>query len=83
MDAGIVGLGNIGATSAPCLEFSAHLSNLGRADERTRTADLLISSVRSDVSGRCTDLQIPHEQLVLCSLPCPLLQGSAFGLGSN
>ena len=36
-----------------------------------------------DVSWRCTDLQIPHEQRVLCSLPCPLLQGIASGLGSN
>jgi hypothetical protein len=40
MDAGIVGPGNIGARAAPCLEFSASLSRLGRADERTRTADL-------------------------------------------
>jgi hypothetical protein len=38
MDAGIVGSGNMGATAAPCLEFSAYLSRLGRADERTRTA---------------------------------------------
>ena len=83
MDAGIVGLGNIGATSAPCLEFSAHLSNLGRADERTRTAFLLISSVRSAVAGRCRGLQIPHRKRVFCSLYCPLLQGIASGLGSN
>jgi hypothetical protein len=40
MDAGIVGPGNIGAKAAPCLEFSAYLSRLWRADERTRTADL-------------------------------------------
>ena len=38
MDAGIVGSGNIGATAAPCLEFSAYLRRLWRADERTRTA---------------------------------------------
>jgi hypothetical protein len=38
MDAGIVGSGNMGATAAPCLEFSAYLSRLWRADERTRTA---------------------------------------------
>jgi hypothetical protein len=38
MDAGIIGSGNIGATAALCLEFSAYLGRLGRADERTRTA---------------------------------------------
>jgi hypothetical protein len=32
-----------------------------RADERTRTADLLITSVRSVVALRCTGLQIPHK----------------------
>ena len=31
-----------------------------RADERTRTADLLIASDRSGVAGVCRDLQIPH-----------------------
>ena len=40
MDAGIVGSRNIGATAGPCLEFSAYLSRVGRADERTRTAYL-------------------------------------------
>src|SRR5215217_8466828 len=53
-----------------------------RADERTRTADLLITSVRSVVAGACTGLRIPHRQQVFCSLPCPLLQGIACGLGS-
>jgi hypothetical protein len=61
MDAGIVGSRNIGATAGPCLEFSAYLSCLGRADERTRTADLLITSVRSVVAGHCTGLPIPHR----------------------
>src|SRR5918994_74033 len=32
-----------------------------RADERTRTADLLITSVRSVVAGSCRSLQIPHK----------------------
>jgi hypothetical protein len=41
-------------------EYSAYLSRIGRADERTRTADLLITSVRSGVAGVCTGLQIPH-----------------------
>ena len=42
-------------------EYSAYLSRIGRADERTRTADLLITSVRSVVAGRCRGLQIPHN----------------------
>jgi hypothetical protein len=41
MDAGIVGPGDIGATAASCLEYSAYVSRLRRADERTRTADLI------------------------------------------
>jgi hypothetical protein len=62
MDAGIVGSGNIGATAGPCLEFSAYLSRVGRADERTRTADLLITSLlagvltRTGASGNCAYL---------------------------
>jgi hypothetical protein len=32
-----------------------------RADERTRTADLLITSVRSVVAERCTGVHIPHR----------------------
>jgi hypothetical protein len=47
MNAGIVGSGNFGATATPCLEFSAYLSGLERADERTRTADLPSLRVRS------------------------------------
>ena len=35
-----------------------------RADERTRTADLLITSVRSVVAECCRILQIPHGQRV-------------------
>jgi hypothetical protein len=34
---------------------------LTRADERTRTADLLITSVRSMVAEGCTGLQILHR----------------------
>ena len=40
--------------------FSAYLWAIKRADERTRTADLLITSDRSGVAGLCTRLQIPH-----------------------
>ena len=32
-----------------------------RADERTRTADLLITSDPSGVAGGCLGLQIPHR----------------------
>jgi hypothetical protein len=35
MDAGIAGSGNIGAKATPCLEFSAYLSRIVRADERS------------------------------------------------
>jgi len=31
-----------------------------RADERTRTANLLITSARSGVAKRCAGLRIPH-----------------------
>ena len=44
MDAGIVRSATMDSTAAPCLEFCAYLSRLGRADERTRTADLPITS---------------------------------------
>jgi hypothetical protein len=83
MDAGTVDSGNIGAKAAPCLEASAYLSRLWRADERTRTADLLITSVRSAVAVRCRDVQITPKQRVSCSLHCPPLQGIACGSGSN
>jgi hypothetical protein len=63
--------------------FSCKSEGKKRADERTRTAFLLITSVRSVVAGRCRGLQIPHRQRVLRSLHCPPLQDVACGLGSN
>jgi hypothetical protein len=54
-----------------------------RADERTRTADLLITSARSLVAEHCTGVQKPQRKRGFCSLPCPLLQCIASGLGSN
>ena len=42
------------------LDFFAPVHRVQRADERTRTADLLITSVRSVVAEGCTGLQIPH-----------------------
>ena len=41
--------------------FLTHLQVKERADERTRTADLLITSDRSRVAEGCTELQIPHS----------------------
>jgi hypothetical protein len=41
-------------------EYSAYLRAKQRADERTRTADLLITSDHSDVAGVCRGLQMPH-----------------------
>ena len=72
MDAGIIGSGNIGATAALCLEFSAYLGRLGRADERTRTAPPAHYRARSGFAGRCRGLHIPYRNGVFCSLPCPL-----------
>jgi hypothetical protein len=63
--------------------FHLQIETNKRADERTRTADLLITSARSVVAGRCIALQIPHKQRVSCSLDCSLLQRIASGLGSK
>jgi hypothetical protein len=40
--------------------FYLQIETKGRADERTRTAGLLITSDRSGVAGGCPGLQIPH-----------------------
>src|SRR5215204_4896773 len=52
-----IGSGKIDSTAAPCLEYSAYLSRLGRADERTRTADLLVTS------SICAPLPKPKSRL--------------------
>ena len=44
-----------------CLDSLVPVHSVQRADERTRTAFLLITSVRSVVAERCTGLQIPHR----------------------
>jgi hypothetical protein len=54
-----------------------------RADERTRTADLLITSDRSRVAGVCTGLQIPHFYRVFLSLLCPVLHRIALPVVSE
>jgi hypothetical protein len=43
------------------LSFLRVLQEKLRADERTRTADLLMTSGRSVVAESCTGLQIPHK----------------------
>ena len=42
-------------------EFYLQNARKKRADERTRTADLLITSDPSGVAGGCTGLQIQHS----------------------
>jgi hypothetical protein len=41
-------------------EYLAYISPIKRADERARTADLLITSDNSRVAEVCTGLQFPH-----------------------
>jgi high-affinity Fe2+/Pb2+ permease len=45
----------------------------GRADERTRTADLLITNDNPGVARHCTELQIPRIYAVFSSLVCTVL----------
>jgi hypothetical protein len=54
-----------------------------RADERTRTAFLLITSDNSRVAGGCTGLQGPHILTILSSLPCCVLHRIAFPVVSK
>ena len=64
-------------------EHSAYLSRKWRADQRTRTADLLITSDASLVAGMCRGLQNPHFQRVFFSMPCQVLHGIAFPVVSE
>ena len=54
-----------------------------RADERTRTADLLITSDPSRVAGGCTGLQIPHFYGGFLSAGCCVLHGIALPVVSE
>ena|SRR5215208_1047826 len=76
-------LGEGGKSRLFCLDDLVQVHKVQRADKRIRTADVLITSVRSVVAEGCTGLQIPHRQRVICSLPCSPLQGITCGLGSN
>ncbi len=46
--------------SLRCYAFYLQIAINKRADERTRTADLLITSEPIGVAGACTGLQNPH-----------------------
>jgi hypothetical protein len=54
-----------------------------RADERTRTADLLITSDRSCVTGVCSGLQMPHIYAAFSSPACPVLHRIALPVVST
>jgi hypothetical protein len=54
-----------------------------RADERTRTADLLITSDASGVAGVCRRLQIPHIWTAFSALGCCVLHRIAFPVVSE
>jgi hypothetical protein len=43
------------------LHFPCKIATKKGADERTRTADLLITSVRSIIAEDCRGVQIPHK----------------------
>ena len=43
-------------------EVSAYLRRIERADERTRTAGLLVTGARSVVAERCGGFRVPHGQ---------------------
>src|SRR5215217_8045936 len=55
----------------------------GRADERTRTADLLITSDPSGVAGGCPGLQLPHSQAGCSAQGCWVLHRIAFPVVSE
>ena len=54
-----------------------------RADERTRTADLLITSDHSGVAGVCTGLQISHFEAAFSAPGCCLLHRIALPVVSE
>ena len=68
------GCGKLAGALAPrplwATQFFLQIAIRRRADERTRTADLLITSVRSVVAERCRGLQMPHVLAVSSSQPC-------------
>jgi hypothetical protein len=87
MDAGIVDSGNIGTKAAPCLEFSAYLSRIGRADERTRTADLtslrVINRALQGFAQGCKSRVSKRFSLLWLTLCCTLLRSRWYQSGIN
>src|SRR5919107_2173462 len=76
-----------GSISRPfCLDVLVSVQRVQRADERTRTADLLITSDHSGVAGGCRGLQIPLSQgfSFLCfALGCTVLRSRWYQNGIN
>jgi hypothetical protein len=80
MDAKIVGSGNIDATAAPRLEFSAYLSRLGRAEGRTRTAVLpSLGVINRALRGIANPLYLKG----FLSVQCPVLHPIEFPVVSE
>jgi hypothetical protein len=50
----------LASTEIAAFTIYLQISGKDRADERTRTAFLLITSDNSGVAGDCTGLQFPH-----------------------
>jgi hypothetical protein len=57
--------GEGGTSRLFCLDVLAPVQRVQRAEERTRTAFLLITSVRSVVAEHCTGLQTTHNYAVV------------------
>jgi hypothetical protein len=72
-----------GAEKINLTEYSAYLSRIVRADERTRTADLLITSDPSGVAEGCRVLQIPQIWAAFSALSCWILPRIAFPVVSE
>ena len=63
--------------------FYLQMSEKQRADERTRTADLLITSDNSYVAGTCRGLQIPHFKAAFSAPASRVLHRIAFPVVSE
>ena len=62
---------------------SRHTSKNRRADERTQTTGLLITSDNKGVAARCRRLQKPYIKAVFCYLTCRELQDVALSVVSK
>ena len=66
-----------------CSVDSTQIGRIKRADERTRTADLLITSDPSGVARVCRRLQIPHIQMDFSAPACTVLHRIALAVVSG